>query len=99
MIKQHKAEPMQASKWSFSFALSLTKLGDMQATVSLIGNYIDVKINAQQSSTLDILNNCQNEIKQLIEKSGLNLRDWLLQLGLDNNQIDVASLHLLDIRI
>lgn len=99
MIKQHKAEPMQPSKWCLSFALSLSKLGDMQATVSLYGTNIDVKINAEQMTTIETLNEYQPEISVLLSQSGLNLNHWKLQLGLENNQIDVANLRLLDIRI
>ena len=99
MIKQHQAEPMQPSKWCFSFALSLSQLGDMQATVSLYSNNIDIKINAQKPDTINILNEYQQDIGTLLNKLGLNLHHWKLQLGLENNHIDVPNLHLLDIRI
>ena len=99
MIKQQKAAPMQQSNWSVSFALSLTNLGDMQAMVSLYGNNIGIKINAQQASTIETINEYQIEIGQILSELGLNLQDWKLQLGLENNHIDVANLRLLDIRI
>lgn len=99
MIKQHQAEPMHQSKWCLSFALSLSQLGDMQATVSLYSNNIDIKINAQKPETIDILNEYQQEIGTLLSKLGLNLHHWKLQLGLENNHIDVPNLRLLDIRI
>nr|WP_284498366.1 flagellar hook-length control protein FliK [Legionella maioricensis] len=99
MIKQHQAEPMQPSKWCLSFALSLSRLGDMQATVALYSNNVDIKINAQKPDTIDILNEYQQEIGALLSKSGLNLHHWKLQLGLENNHIDVPNLRLLDIRI
>jgi hypothetical protein len=99
MIKHHPATPMHQSKWSISFALSLTNLGDMQATVSLYDNNIDIKINAQNVYTIETLKDYQNGIGVVLSKLGLSLRHWKLQLGLENNQIDVANLRLLDIRI
>jgi hypothetical protein len=99
MIKQHKAEPMQQSKWSMSFALSLATLGDMQTTVTLYGNNIDLKINTEHSTTIEILSGYQKQMSDLLSSLGLNLFDWQLQLGLEKNHIDVANLHLLDIRI
>lgn len=99
MIKQHNAEPMQPSKWSVSFALSLPTLGDMQGTVSLTTKHIDIKINTQNNATMEKLNEFHPKISELLADSGLNLRHWNLQLGLENNHIDVENLHLLDIRI
>lgn len=99
MIKQQKAGPMHPSKWSISFALSLTNLGDMQATISLYGNNIDIKMNVQLATTIEQLNAYQQGIAEVLKELGLNLKDWQLQLGLENNQIDVANLRLLDIRI
>ena len=99
MIKQHKAEPMQQSKWSLSFALSLVPMGDMQATVSLCKNHVDIKINAEHAETINTLNGYQQEIGKMLDDLGLNLNQWKLQLGLEHNQIDVANLRLLDIRI
>ncbi|CEG57877.1 flagellar hook-length control protein FliK [Legionella fallonii] len=99
MIKQHKAEPMQQSKWSLSFALSLVPMGDLQATVSLFNDRVDIKINAQHPETVNTLNEYQQEIGKMLNELGLNLHQWKLQLGLENNQIDVANLRLLDIRI
>ena len=99
MIKQHKAEPMSPAKWSISFALNLSNMGEMQATVSLNAKNIDIKINTEKSETLDKLSEYHKEMDQLLSELGLNLRDWKLQAGLENNQIDVANLRLLDIRI
>lgn len=99
MIKQHKAEPMQPSKWSMSFALSLPRLGDLQATISLNAKNIDVKINTEQAITMHTLNECQKEMSDVLANLGLQLRDWKLQTGLEDNHIDVANLNLLDIRI
>lgn len=99
MIKQHKAEPMQPSKWSVSFAVSLAELGDIQGTVALSANMIDIKFSAQQATTLNTLNDYQKEIGQSLGNLGLKLRDWKLQLGLEKNHINVENLHLLDIRV
>ncbi|MDP3268163.1 MAG: flagellar hook-length control protein FliK [Legionella sp.] len=99
MIKQHKAEPMQPSKWSVSFALSLSTLGDLQATVALNSNAIDIKINAERTQTVEILRDCHEELKSILEESGLNLGQFHLHTGLEQNHIDVANLRLLDIRI
>lgn len=99
MIKQHKAEPMQPSKWSVSFALSLSNLGDLQATVALNSNAIDIKINAERTETVEILREYHEELKSILEESGLNLGQFHLHTGLEQNHIDVANLRLLDIRI
>lgn len=99
MIKQHKAEPMQPAKWSLSFALNLAYLGDMQTTVSLHSKNIDIKINTQNAATMNTLNEFQKEMSDLLKGIGMQLRDLKLQIGLENNHIDVANLRLLDIRI
>lgn len=99
MIKQYKAIPMHPSKWAFAFALSLSKLGDLQVTVNLSGKTVDVKINVKKLETLGVLHSFFDEIKNNLGKFGLTLRDWKLQFGLENNDIDVENLHLLDIRI
>ncbi|MBL7480566.1 flagellar hook-length control protein FliK [Legionella bononiensis] len=99
MIKQHKAEPMQQSRWSLSFALNLTHLGALQATITLNAKHIDIKINTQNASALQTLDEYQLEMKQVLADLGLKLRNWNVQAGLEENHIDVANLRLLDIRI
>ena len=99
MIQQHKAGPLHHSKWSLSFALSLANLGDMQASVSLYGNNIDIKINAQETETVNYLHRYRTGIAKILQELGLQLHDWQIKQGLESNQIDVANLHLLDIRI
>lgn len=99
MIKQHKAAPMQASKWSLSFALNLEQLGNLQGRVSLAGDHLDVHFNAEQERTITILNNSQTEMESLLKPLGLNLRDWKVQQGLEDNHIDVKNLRLLDIKV
>ncbi|KTD74923.1 flagellar hook-length control protein FliK [Legionella waltersii] len=99
MIKQHKAEPMQISKWSISFAVNLPTLGKMQATVSIYAKDIDVKINAESPATMHIMNQFNDELKQVLLEAGLYLRNWSLQVGLEENHIDTSNLHLLDIKI
>ncbi len=99
MIKQHKAEPMQQSKWSLSFALNLPNLGALQSSVSLHARTIDIKINTELSTSFTTLEGYQAELKEVLAQLGLELRHWKLQVGLEENHIDVANLHLLDIRI
>lgn len=99
MIKQHKAEPMQQSKWSLSFALNLPHLGALQSSVSLHARTIDIKINTELSTSFTTLEGYQAELKEVLAQLGLELRHWKLQVGLEENHIDVANLHLLDIRI
>jgi hypothetical protein len=99
MIKQHKAEPMQISKWSISFAVNLPALGKMQATVSIYAKDIDIKINAESHSTMHIMNQFNEELKQVLLEAGLYLRNWSLQVGLEENHIDTSNLRLLDIKI
>ncbi|HAT2092944.1 TPA: flagellar hook-length control protein FliK [Legionella pneumophila] len=99
MIKQHKAEPMQLSKWSISFALNLSHLGSIQATISIYAKNIDIKVNTQQSSTLQLLNDYHKDLEETLYESGLHLREWKLQVGLEENHIDATNLRLLDIKI
>ncbi|HFG8155112.1 TPA: flagellar hook-length control protein FliK [Legionella pneumophila] len=99
MIKQHTAEPMQLSKWSISFALNLSHLGSIQATVSIYAKNIDIKVNTQQSSTLQLLNDYHKDLEETLYESGLHLREWKLQVGLEENHIDATNLRLLDIKI
>ncbi|HAT8180392.1 TPA: flagellar hook-length control protein FliK [Legionella pneumophila] len=99
MIKQHKAEPMQLSKWSVSFALNLSHLGSIQATVSIYAKNIDIKVNTQQTSTLQLLNHYHKDLEEILYESGLHLREWRLQLGLEENHIDATNFRLLDIKI
>jgi hypothetical protein len=99
MIKQHKAEPMQQSKWSLSFALNLPHLGALQASVSLHAKTIDIKLNTELSASFTTLEGYQSELREVLSQLGLELRHWKLQIGLEENHIDVANLHLLDIRI
>ncbi len=99
MIKHHEAEATQPAKWSISFALNLSKLGALQGTVSMSSDFIDIKFNTDQAETMRQLNEQQNAIKTALEPMGLKLRDWKLQLGLEQNHIQAANLHLLDIKI
>ncbi|WP_298624007.1 flagellar hook-length control protein FliK [uncultured Legionella sp.] len=99
MIKQHKAEPMQQSKWSLSFALNLPQLGALQASVSLHAKTIDIKMNTELSASYTTLEGYQSELREILSLMGLELRHWKLQIGLEDNQIDVVNLRLLDIRI
>ncbi|KTD37566.1 Flagellar hook-length control protein FliK [Legionella moravica] len=99
MIKQHKAGPMQQSRWSLSFALNLTHLGALQATVTLHTKQIDIKINTQNASAIKTIDEYQMEMQEVLSKLGLQLRNWNVQAGLEENHIDVANLRLLDIRV
>lgn len=98
-IEEQKATPAQPQKWSISFAVSLSNLGDMQATVSLNGDNLDVRINVQQPETIGILNAHQSDMANFLEELGLKLRNFNLKQGLDENKIDTQNIQLLDIRI
>lgn len=99
MIKQRKATTTQPAQWSISFAVSLSELGDMQATVSLNGNDVNVSINADKPQAINTLLDNQGEMSTLLQELGLNLHDFYIRQGLENNQINAEDLHLLDIRI
>lgn len=99
MIKQRKATAIEPSQWSISFAVSMTQLGDMQGTVTLRGNDVNVKINTETQETITTLKNHQGEMELLLKELGLNLGDFNLKVGLENNKIQTENLHLLDIRI
>ncbi|CAM2959254.1 flagellar hook-length control protein FliK [Legionella worsleiensis] len=99
MIKEQKAKPMQQSQWSFSFALNLPHLGALQSTITLQAQQIDIKINTEHAEALETLEEYQPDMRQIIEDLGLQLRNWNLKTGLEDNQIDVANLRLLDLRI
>lgn len=99
MIKQRNATATQPMQWSMSFAVSLSELGDMQGTVSLIGNDVNVKINADKAEAINVLQDYQAEMSTLLDELGLKLGDFNVRLGLENNHIQAENLHLLDIRI
>lgn len=99
MIQHHKAQPLQPAKWSIDFAVSLDRLGDLQANISLSDMNIDIKVNAANPSTLTELEPFKEEMAKVLQSQGLHLRHWKLQAGLEDNQIDTANLRLLDLRI
>ena len=92
-------EEEEASKWSISFALSLSGLGDIQATVSLDGNDIYVKINTEKAEAIQVLQENEADMGAALSELGLNLNSLQLYHGLENNKIDAKNLRLLDIRI
>lgn len=99
MIKQRKATATQPEQWSMSFAVSLSELGDMQGTVTLNGNQVSVKINAEKQEAISTLQSNEGDIQTLLQELGLNLGSFNIQLGLESNHIETENLHLLDIRI
>jgi len=99
MIKQQKATSFAENQWSISFAVSLSQLGDMQATVSVNGSNVAVKINTEKQDTITTLQNYQGEMEGLLNELGLKLGNFNIQLGLENNHIETDELHLLDIRV
>jgi hypothetical protein len=99
MIKQRKGTATEPTQWSMSFAVSLSELGDMQGTVTLNGNAVNVKINTEKQETIDTLKNNQVQMESLLSEMGLSLGGLNIQKGLANNQIPTENLHLLDIRI
>jgi hypothetical protein len=99
MIKQRKATATQPTQWSISFAVSLSELGDMQGTVSLNGNQVHIKLNAEKQNTITTLKKYEGDVQALLRELGLNLGGFNIQKGLENNEIETENLHLLDIRI
>jgi hypothetical protein len=99
MIKQRQATATEPTQWSMSFAVSLSQLGDMQGSVSLSGNEVNVKINADKPDTIPVLQEQQAQMESLLHEMGLNLGTLNIQQGLEKNQIPTANLNLLDIHI
>lgn len=99
LIQNKKAQPMQSSQWSVTFAVSLDHLGDIQATVSLSQNDLDIRINTEEKMTLNLINDHKKDLENILEQAGLRLRNWTVQEGLEDNHIDTKNLRLLDIRI
>ena len=99
MIKQRKATATEPTQWSMSFAVSLSELGDMQGTVSMNGNNVSVKINAENQKAVDTLQQYQGDMESVLKDMGLNLSGLHMKVGLENNKIQTENLHLLDIRI
>ncbi len=56
-------------------------------------------VNAEKPEAIDTLQAHQDEINLLLNELGLNLRDFNLRLGLEENQINPSDIKLLDIRI
>lgn len=99
MIEHHKAEPQRPSQWSISFALNLNELGGVQGRVSLGGQSLDLDINTELERTMIMFKAHQQELEQLFDEQGLNLKHLRVQLGLKQNHIDATNLNLLDIRV
>ncbi|MFC3908073.1 flagellar hook-length control protein FliK [Legionella dresdenensis] len=87
------------SSWSLSFAASLNELGDIQGKVTLHDNIIDVQVNVEKSSTIDLLYANQQAFADLIADTGLTLESWAIRQGLEENHIDASQMQLLDIKI
>lgn len=99
MIKQRKATATSAMQWSVSFAVSLSELGDIQGTVTLNDNQVNVKFNTEKPETIEKLQQYQGEMNTLLTELGLDLGTFNVQNRLENNQIETENLHLLDIKI
>ncbi|VEG91291.1 flagellar hook-length control protein FliK [Legionella spiritensis] len=99
MIKEERQEGFMPKKWSISFALNLSELGDIQGAVSINNTTIDVQINAEKPDTLDLLASNEAQFSALIEQLGLQLGTWGLHQGLNDNNIDGHHLSLLDLKI
>lgn len=99
LINQEHQNNLTPPRWSMSFALSLKDLGDLQGTVTLHQNTIDVQINADKPATLNLLQENQVEFSQLVNELGLKLGSWGLHLGLEDNKIDGSRFSLLDLKV
>ena len=71
----------------------------MQGTVSMSGNNVSVKINAENQKAVDTLQQYQGDMESVLKDMGLNLSGLHMKVGLENNKIQTENLHLLDIRI
>lgn len=98
-INEERTANTWGSKWSVSFAVNLAELGDIQGTVSLNNNTIDVQINANETATLNLLAQHQSEFAELMASHGLTLGAWGLHQGLLENKPHPHQFTLLDVKI
>ncbi|WP_133139399.1 flagellar hook-length control protein FliK [Legionella genomosp. 1] len=99
LIKEEPERNAQESNWSIRFAVNLEHLGAIQAKLTLQGDALDVQLNSEIASTLEILQENAADFSELLKEAGLNLRSWHLRQGLEENQLDTANLKLLDIKV
>ncbi|KTD52551.1 Flagellar hook-length control protein FliK [Legionella quinlivanii] len=99
LIKEEPEQNAQESNWSIRFAVNLEHLGAIQAKLTLQGDALDVQLNSEIASTLEILQENAEDFSELLKEAGLNLRSWHLRQGLEDNQLDTANLKLLDIKV
>ncbi|RAP35753.1 hypothetical protein B1207_11780 [Legionella quinlivanii] len=99
LIKEEPERNAQESNWSIRFAVNLEHLGAIQAKLTLQGDALDVQLNSEVASTLEILQENAADFSELLKEAGLNLRSWHLRQGLEENQLDTANLKLLDIKV
>ncbi|MDX1837917.1 flagellar hook-length control protein FliK [Legionella taurinensis] len=99
LINEEHQNNLIPPRYSISFALSLNDLGDLQGTVTLHQNTIDIHINADKPATLDLLQDHHDEFTQLVSDLGLNLGAFGLHLGLEDNKIDGSRFSLLDLKV
>lgn len=98
-INEERIPNTWSSKWSMSFAVSLDELGDVQGTVSLNNGVVDVQINANNSTTLQLLSDNQPQFAQLMASHGLTLGAWGLHPGLIEGKQNPNQFSLLDLEI
>lgn len=99
LIKEEPERNAQESNWSIRFAVNLEHLGAIQAKLTLQGDALDIQLNSEIASTLEILQENAADFSELLKEAGLNLRSWHLRQGLEENQLDTANLKLLDIKV
>ncbi|MCE3045349.1 flagellar hook-length control protein FliK [Legionella sp. 16cNR16C] len=99
LIKEEPEKNAQESNWSIRFAVNLEHLGAIQAKLTLQGDALDIQLNSETASTLEILQENAADFSELLKEAGLNLRSWHLRQGLEENQLDTANLKLLDIKV
>lgn len=99
LINEEHQNSAMPPRFSISFALSLNDLGDLQGTVTLHQNTIDIHINADKPATLDRLQDHHDEFSKLVNDLGLNLGAFGLHLGLEDNKIDGSRFSLLDLKV
>jgi hypothetical protein len=98
-ISHQAATPTQAASWLVACAVNLPNLGEIQASLRLAGQQLDIKFNAAKGETVNQLSTLQAEVMKQFKHLGLVPGHYLVQQGLEDSPAPKAHFHLLDIKI
>ncbi len=76
-----RQEQEQATPWETSLALTLPKLGQVRASLSLKGARVDLQIETDSEATVRVMDEGQGELQDQLLAAGLEPGRILVQHG------------------